>query len=90
MRFELDERKAVGNKRKHRVSFHEAATVFGDPMAITFLDPDHSDDEFRFLTFGMSQSNRLLVVGHADRDDRVRIISARPLTRRERRIYEEG
>jgi len=90
MQFEWDERKAVANKRKHRVSFHEAATVFGDPMAITFLDPDHSEDEFRFLTFGMSQSNRLLVVAHADRDDGVRIISARPLTRRERGIYEEG
>lgn len=62
MQFEWDDRKAVANERKHGVSFHEAATVFGDPLAITFLDPDHSDDEFRFLTFGMSQSSRLLVV----------------------------
>lgn len=90
MQFEWDEKKAVANQRKHGVSFQEAATVFGDPLAITFLDPDHSEDEFRFITFGVSWLNRLLVVSHADRDDRLRIISARPATRRERRIYEEG
>ncbi len=90
MEFEWDERKAAENERKHRVSFHEAATVFGDPLAITFSDPDHSVGERRFLTFGMSQFNRLLVVSHADRNDRARIICARLLTRRERTIYEEG
>ena len=70
--------------------FHEAATVFGDPLAITFTDPDHSIDEVRYLTFGLSRFDRLLVVSHAEREERVRIINAPPLTRQERRIYEEG
>ena len=61
-----------------------------DPLAITFTDPDHSIDEDRYLTFGLSRFDRLLVVSHAERGERVRIISARPLTRQERRIYEEG
>jgi hypothetical protein len=90
MKFEWDEQKAATNTRKHGVSFHEAATVFGDPVAITFPDPDHSADEHRFLTFGLSQSHRLLVVTHTDRGPKVRIISARLLARFERRIYEEG
>ncbi len=90
MEFEWDAKKAVANERKHGVSFHEAATVFGDPLAITFSDPDQSQGEFRFITFGSSWFNRLLVVSHADRDERIRIISARRATRRERRIYEEG
>ncbi len=90
MEFQWDARKARANERKHAVSFHEAATVFGDPLAITFADPDHSVDERRFLTFGESWSGRLLVVAHADRGDRVRIISARQATRGERRIYEDG
>ena len=60
-----------------------------DPLAITFTDPDHSIDEDRYLTFGLSRFDRLLVVSHAERGERVRIISARPLTRQERRIYEE-
>ncbi len=90
MEFEWDEKKAHTNTRKHGVSFHEAATVFGDPLAITFPDPAHSADEHRFLTFGLSQSHRLIVVTHTDRDQKVRIISARFMTRYERRIYEEG
>lgn len=90
MEFEWDERKASTNTRKHGVSFHEAATVFGDPLAITFPDPDHSENEHRFLTFGLSQSNRLLVVAHTDRGRKVRIISARLMTKYERKIYEEG
>lgn len=90
MEFEWDERKAAANTRKHSVSFHEAATVFGDPLAITFPDPDHSEGEDRFLTFGLSQSDRLIVVAHTDRGRKVRIISARLVTRRERKIYEEG
>ena len=90
MEFEWDERKAAANIKKHDVSFHEAGTVFDDPMAITFHDPEHSEIEHRFLTFGLSQSNRLLVVAHADRDRKVRIISARLMTRHERKIYEEG
>jgi len=90
MEFEWDPRKAEINKRKHDVSFTEAATVFGDPLAITFTDPDHSIDEDRYLTFGLSRFDRLMVVSHAEQGEKVRIISARPLTRQERRIYEEG
>ncbi|PIU67742.1 MAG: hypothetical protein COS84_03725 [Armatimonadetes bacterium CG07_land_8_20_14_0_80_40_9] len=90
MEYEWDPKKAEANKRKHGVSFHEAATVFGDPLAITFSDPDHSIDEYRYLTFAMSKFDRLLVVSHSDRGDKVRIICARIMTRQERRIYEEG
>jgi len=90
MEYEWDPEKAEANKRKHGVSFHEAATVFGDPLAITFSDPDHSIDEYRYLTFALSKFDRLLVVSHSDRGDKVRIISARIMTRHERRIYEEG
>jgi hypothetical protein len=90
MEFEWDERKASANLKKHGVSFQEAATVFGDPLAITFSDPDHSEHELRFLTFGISRANRLLVVGHTERGGKARIINARPLTRHERIIYEEG
>ena len=90
MEFEWDQKKAVANERKHRVSFHEAATVFGDPLAITFDDPDHSEGEYRLLTFGMSRFNRLLVISHTKRKKRVRIISAREAKRYERKIYEDG
>jgi hypothetical protein len=90
MEFEWDERKAETNTKKHGVSFHEAATVLGDTMAITFRDPGHSQTEHRFLTFGLSRSDRLLVVAHTARGLRVRIISARVMTRHERKIYEEG
>lgn len=90
MVFEWDSAKAAANERKHRVKFPEAATVFGDPLAITFADPDHSETEHRYITFGRSGQDRLLVVSHVDRRNRTRIISARPMTRRERRIYEEG
>jgi uncharacterized DUF497 family protein len=90
MDFEWDPKKAEANERNHRVSFSEASTVFGDRLAVTFSDPDHSLDEYRFLTFGVSRTGRLLVVTHAEREGRVRIISARPATRRERKIYEDG
>jgi uncharacterized protein len=90
MEFEWDPDKATRNLAKHGVSFNEAATVFGDPLAITYSDPDHSEDEERFLTFGHTNENRLLVVSHTDREERTRIISARLATRRERKIYEEG
>ena len=89
MEFEWDDKKAAKNEKKHGVSFHEAATVFGDPMAITFNDPEHSKAEHRFLTFGLSQFNRLLVVAHTDRGDNIRIISARTMTKHERKIYYE-
>lgn len=90
MEFEWDEKKASANSKKHGVGFHEAATIFGDPLALTFSDPDHSKTEQRFLTFGLSQSNRLLVVAHTDRGNAVRIISARRMSKQERAIYEEG
>jgi uncharacterized DUF497 family protein len=89
MDFEWDRAKADANKSKHGVSFEEASTVFGDDDAITVRDPDHSEGEDRYLTFGMSRSGRLLVVAHTDRGDRIRIISSRPMTRRERRAYEQ-
>jgi hypothetical protein len=90
MNFEWDPKKAARNKRKHDVTFYEASTVFSDPLAITFMDPDHSKNEERFLTFGLSKFDRLLVVSHTDREKRSRIISARLMTRQERSIYEEG
>jgi hypothetical protein len=88
VQFEWHVAKAAGNVTKHGVSFDEASTVFGDPLAGTILDPRHSTDEGRFVTIGLSTRQRLIVVAHADRDDRVRIISARRATRRERRKYE--
>ena len=90
MEFEWDPDKADRNLKKHGVDFHEAATVFGDPLAVTYYDPDHSDDEVRYLTIGYSTEGRLLVVSHTDRNDHVRIISARTSTRRERKQYEQG
>jgi uncharacterized DUF497 family protein len=90
MEFEWDPRKAAANVRKHNVAFQEAATVFGDPLAITFEDPDHSKNENRYITFGLSLQNRLLVVSHTQRVDRTRIIGARLMDRKERTIYEEG
>ena len=89
MNFEWDEKKAASNKSKHSVSFDEATTVFGDPLAITFGDPSHSDREDRFLTFGRSSDDKYLVVSHTDRDDKIRIISAREMTRKERSDYEQ-
>ncbi len=90
MEFEWDPQKAGANAQKHGVTFEEAATVFGDPLAITFEDPDHSKDENRYITFGLSIQKRLLVVSHSERRDRTRIISARPMDRKERIIYEQG
>lgn len=90
MEFEWESKKAGTNARKHGVTFQEAATVFGDPLAITFEDPDHSKEENRYITFGLSIRKRLLVVSHTERSDRTRIISARPMDRKEREIYEEG
>ena len=89
MKFEWDPAKARANLAKHGVAFEEAASVFGDPLAITFDDPVRSAGERRRLTFGHSQGQRLLVVAHAERGGRIRIISARAATRRERRQYEE-
>ena len=90
MELEWDEEKNAANVQKHGVSFEEASTVFGDPLSDTFDDPDHSAEEYRFITTGRSEKGRVVIVAHTDRDDRIRIISARELTRQERRSYEEG
>jgi len=88
--FEWDGAKAKQNVRKHGVSFEEASTVFADPFALTIDDPQHSDEEDRFITLGESQRRRFVVVVFTDRGERIRIISARVATRRERKDYEEG
>ena len=88
MQFEWDPKKAKSNLKKHEVSFEEAVTVFYDPLSATFDDPDHSDDEFRFVTIGFSSGNRLLCVSHLDRGEILRIISARPATAYERKRHE--
>ena len=90
MRFEWNALKAAANLRKHGVSFDEAASVLFDPLSATGDDPDHSLDERRFVTFGMSSSRRLLVVAHAQHEDAIRIITVRIATRAERTLYEEG
>ncbi|MBM4038463.1 MAG: BrnT family toxin [Planctomycetes bacterium] len=90
MEFEWDPGKAAGNLRKHGVSFHEGASVLDDPLSLTYPDPAHSVGEGRYLTMGMSSRRRVLVVAHADRGDRIRIINARAATRKERRFHEEG
>jgi uncharacterized DUF497 family protein len=79
----------VSNARKHGVSFEEAATAFGDPLSITLGDPDHSEDEHRFLLLALSHTGRLLVVAHVERGETVRIIGARLGNRHERRTYQE-
>jgi uncharacterized DUF497 family protein len=90
MKFEWDINKATTNVKKHGVTFQEAATIFGDPLAITFDAPDHSMKENRYITFGQSLQKRLIVVSHTERGDRTRIINARLMERKERKIYEKG
>ena len=90
LRFTWDPRKATGNRRKHGVSFEEAATAFGDPLSLTVPDPAHSAEEERYLLLGQTEAGRLVVVAHRDRGDEIRLISARPASRHERTDYEEG
>ena len=91
MDFEWDENKAVSNYKKHGVTFEEAKTVFGDSFALIIDDPKHSDREARFLIIGYSLRYRVLIVVFVEKtDDHIRIISARPATARERRMYEQG
>lgn len=87
--FEWDPEKAQRNFRKHDVGFDEAVSVFDDPMFITVFDEEHSDDEERYITIGLSNKNRLLLVAHTERDDRIRMISARKATKNEEKFYEE-
>ncbi len=86
--FEWDLNKAASNLQKHGVSFEQASTVLDDPLSQTIYDPDHSQEEERFVTIGQSDGGALLVVCHRDREDRLRIISARPAESHERRDYE--
>ena len=90
MKLDWEPSKAAANLRKRGVSFQEAGTVFGDPMALTFDDPDHSLGEARFLTFGISRAHKLLIFSYTERGDVTRIISARKMSRQERDIYENG
>jgi uncharacterized DUF497 family protein len=89
LQFEWDANKALSNEKKHEISFEEAATVFGDPLALTVPDPSHGNEEERFVTIGLSYRQTLIVVVHCDRDGKIRIISARKATKRERENYEE-
>jgi uncharacterized DUF497 family protein len=88
--FAWDPNKAESNLQRHGISFHEAVTVFGDPLSTTVPDPDHSLEEDRYIIVGTSHRGRILMVAHTEQGDHIRIISARELTRRERRQYEEG
>ncbi|MBE9047564.1 BrnT family toxin [Pleurocapsales cyanobacterium LEGE 10410] len=90
MIFEWERNKAAKNLSKHQVSFDEAKTVFADPLYIDFYDPDHSDSEERYLIVGRSDRDRILIVSYTERDDLIRIISARKVTKAERKVYEEG
>lgn len=90
LKFEWDAEKAASNVRKHGVSFDEAGSVFLDQFAVSGPDPDHSEGESRYVTFGVSSLGRLLVVSHAYRPSAIRIITARRVTRAERTLYEEG
>ena len=90
MSFEWDPAKALANVKKHGITFDEAATVFLDPLALSGPDPDHSLAESRFVNFGMSSLGHLLAVSHAYRPGGIRLISARRVTRTERKLYEEA
>jgi len=90
VQFEWDPAKAAANLKRHRVSFHEAAAVLADPLSTTFPDEVHSEGEARFVTIGASRQGAILVVAHTERNDTVRIITARRPTRREREFYEQG
>ena len=90
MIFEWDKNKAAKNLSKHQVSFDEAKTVFEDPLYIDFYDPDHSESEERYLIVGRSEQNKVLIVSYTERENVIRIISARKVTKAERKFYEEG
>jgi uncharacterized DUF497 family protein len=88
--YEWDEEKAARNLEKHGISLADAATVFGDPLYVDFYDPDHSSDEQRYLVIGMSRESHLVIVSYTERNDGIRLISAREVTSAERKAYEEG
>ncbi|MBF0290280.1 MAG: BrnT family toxin [SAR324 cluster bacterium] len=86
--FEWDPNKAKINMERHGISFDEASTAFQDPLSLTIDDPLHSEYEDRFILIGLSHRNRMLVVVHTERGDNIRIISARKMTKQERKYYE--
>jgi len=90
MEFKWNRDKAKANLSKHGVSFDEAKTVFEDPLYIDFYDPDHSDDEDRYIIVGQSHQRRLLIVSYTERGNLIRLISAREATRMEKNAYEEN
>lgn len=90
MHFEWDESKAENNKHKHGVNFKEASSCFYDPHQVAFYDPDHSDEEDREILMGHSNQGRLLLVVYTLREDTIRLISARPATKREANDYAQG
>ena len=91
MIYEWDPKKADENLKRHKISFDEATSVFTDPFALTFDDPEHSVDEQRYITIGISSTQRILFLSHADRgEDHVRIISARSATLTEAHAYQES
>ena len=90
LQFEWNPDKATRNFEKHKVSFDEARTVFDDPMFVTVIDDEHSNDEERYITIGLSRKARLLVVAHTDRSGQVRIISVRKATGKEELFYAEA
>jgi uncharacterized protein len=90
MEFEWDKSKAESNLIKHGISFDDAQTVFNDPLYVDFYDPDHSEDEDRYLIIGESSRGRLLIVSYTERGNVTRLISARETTKTERKMYEEG
>ena len=88
--FEWDDEKAKSNLKKHGVSFEEGATIFNDPKIATIADPDHSENEERFVSIGISVIKRLLTVIHTYRTERIRLISARKATKAEKKNYENN
>ena len=88
--FEWDEVKAHANLKKYKVSFEEGKTIFNDPLLFTFKDAGHSADEERFIIIGLSVNGRILILAHTERQGKIRIISCRKATPRERNFYEEG
>jgi uncharacterized DUF497 family protein len=90
MKFEWNRDKAASNLLKHGVSFTEAQTVFSDPLYIDFYDPDRSENEDRYIIIGASNQRRVLIVAYTERESAIRIISAREVTKTERKVYEEG
>jgi uncharacterized DUF497 family protein len=87
--FQWDQNKSEENERKHGITFEEAKTVFNDPFAITIDDPDHSDDEYRYIDIGFSSKGTVLIVWYTERSENIRIIGCRKATRSERKTYEE-